>query len=214
MYLIACAVIMWFILGQLLKRMAAGDTTGMWVGWLYFVAGLLAIAPLLTSLYDGLAMRGSEGLAASSGHVSVWLSLAGSLLLAGLFSAHVWKTVQTKAKSSFWRTGGLVVMGLAVLETGIASAKQATFASDRVAVVNFEFFRDQVTDIKCDSSMILARLETPETGAAITYRCPTISILNRQSSAPFVPWPNYKEGSSMELGTAMQEILDQMPKAE
>jgi hypothetical protein len=211
MYLLACFVIMWFTLVQLLSRMIARDKS-MWIGWLYLIAGPLAVAPLLTSFYDGFLLESRNGLSTSSGHISVWLSLAGSCLLAGLFFAHVWKSVRTEGHLSFWRTGGLVVCGLAILETGIASAKQATFANDRLAVVNFDFFRNQVTDIQCDSGVLLARLEAGDAGAAITYRCPTSSVLNRHTSAPFVPWPDYREGSSKELGKAMQEMLDQMPK--
>ena len=37
----------------------------------------------------------------------------------------------------------------------------------------------------------------------ITYRCPTSYVLNPYTRSPFVPWPDFQDGESLELAKAV-----------
>ena len=209
MYVMACAVIMWSTLGQVLRRLVTQDSRKMAGGLAYIVAALMASAPLLSTLYEGLLMAGGNPVSMSSGRPTVWLSLAGSCLFGGLLVFQVVSVIREKASLSFWKTGGFLICGLAVLETGVAAFKQVTFADDRAGMISFDFFRDEVTDIKCDGGILLARFEKRDAGSSVAYRCPTVMILNRNSTTPFLPWPDYTEGSSAALGKAIDDMKEQ-----
>ncbi|APC19663.1 hypothetical protein BLL42_27535 (plasmid) [Pseudomonas frederiksbergensis] len=70
-------------------------------------------------------------------------------------------------------------------------------------MVNFGFFRESVTDMKCGSDLILAKYIE---GQPTQYRCPNGFIMNQFRGAPFVPWPDYTEGTSAELGVAIGQF--------
>ena len=54
--------------------------------------------------------------------------------------------------------------------------------------------------------MILARWDE-KANSPVVYRCPKAYLLNRFASAPFVPWPDYTEGESEDLGRALAAAL-------
>lgn len=209
MYLLACVVVMWATLMQLLSRVVSLDAKSKAVGLLYMVAALMAAAPLLTTFYDAFLVESGKNLSMSSGRASVWVALGGSVLLAVLLLTQVVEARRSRSGIGFWRMGGMVVFGVAVLELGVAAAKQASFADDRAGMLNFEFFREQVPEIKCGSDVVLARFEKREV-PAVAYRCPTLFLLNRFSTTPFVPWPDYQEGVSKDLGKAIDDMQRRM----
>ncbi|WP_394817255.1 MULTISPECIES: hypothetical protein, partial [Citrobacter freundii complex] len=88
-------------------------------------------------------------------------------------------------------------------ELGTQPARAAVACTGMVA---FGFFRDQVKDMHCDADVILARWDE-KANSPVVYRCPKAYLLNRFASAPFVPWPDYTEGESEDLGRALAAAL-------
>lgn len=58
-----------------------------------------------------------------------------------------------------------------------------------------------VKDIKCDS-MVLVRT----TSQTAFYRCPMSWAWGTYSDNPFVPWPSYKEGESVDLKVRLESL--------
>lgn len=210
MFLFASAVVLWSALGQMLSSIASEGAKKPYVALLYFIAAIMATTPISAVFYEALMQQNGNALSASPGQASVWVSLAGACVIAVLLVAQIRKELKINGGLSFWRMGGYAIVALAVFEVGMATAMQVAFVNDQAGMVNFDAFRSEVQDIECDSSILLARFEKRETGSAVVYRCPTLMILNRNASAPFVPWPNYTEGSSMELGKAIDAIKAEM----
>jgi hypothetical protein len=71
--------------------------------------------------------------------------------------------------------------------------------------VSWAFFRDRVTDIHCNSDMLVVN---GMSSTVATWRCPQgpQMVLSRYSSTPIIPWPGYVEGSSSQLAPVMQAI--------
>lgn len=62
----------------------------------------------------------------------------------------------------------------------------------------------QISDMtNCNASIVLIRISD---SGAMEYRRPTIMIFNSLSSQPFVPWPDYTEGTSQQLGDAIRDF--------
>lgn len=58
-----------------------------------------------------------------------------------------------------------------------------------------------VKEVDCDFA--LARIE----GDAISYRCAHLFIFGRAYAHPFVPWPSYTSGTSIELKVKQDELM-------
>lgn len=71
--------------------------------------------------------------------------------------------------------------------------------------VSWKFFKNEVTDIKCNSELLLVNIIDSTTA---TYRCPAPlqMVLGRFSGAPFVAWPSYTEGHSDQLAAVIRKM--------
>jgi len=147
----------------------------------------------------------------SSGKISVALGLVGAL---AVLAVAVVRGMRRRQQPGFWFVGWLLA---SVLSAGVAlaaTASQLAFTSSADSgMVSFVFFRDQVKDMRCDSDVILARWDR-SADSAVVYRCPKAYLLNRYAAAPFVPWPDYTEGSSADLAAALHEVLKDAEKVE
>lgn len=74
-------------------------------------------------------------------------------------------------------------------------------------MVNWELLGEvaKVNDVHCDSPLLIVK---GMDGDVATYRCPNRAgiVLGRYSAKPFIPWPHYTEGESLELALALRDI--------
>ncbi|CAN7784624.1 hypothetical protein LJR175_008418 [Variovorax sp. LjRoot175] len=67
-----------------------------------------------------------------------------------------------------------------------------------------------VREVQCD--VALTRHE--EGSDAVEYRCPTLLMFKQLYSAPFVPWPSYVSGSSVELKAKIDKLIRSAEKVQ
>lgn len=172
---------------------------------LLIATGLMA-APVLMTIFTGLmAARGNE-ITMGSGKLVIWLALAGSILVAGI---GLFKLRGLSGRSSFSAVGFAVMPILIGLVSAIAVIKQLAFMDENSGMVNYGAIKQiaEITDMPdCKSDIVLAHYEK---GQPVVYRCPKAYVLNPMTSNPFVPWPDYIEGTSVQLGQAMDQFNEQ-----
>ena len=215
MYVLACAIVCGIAAAQalfnmpaIIEALAAGDRRASLRKWaatggLVLLPALLMAAPVFASFYDAARMAAGSSIPVSSGRVSVAMGLVGGVAVVALA---IGRAIASWPGASFWSVGRLLAGILFGSIAITATALQLSFLDKNSGMVSFGFFRDQVKDMHCDSDVILARWDMRE-GTPVIYRCPKAYMLNGYSSAPFVPWPDYTEGVSVDLGKALHAVL-------
>lgn len=203
MYLIACTVLLYHALFRSVRYVKYNGLEKMWKACLLLAPAILAAAPIISLFYDSYRLQSEAGFEPSAGQVSVWLSLIGAVLSLAIFIALRVQSSRAGNRLGFWGIGWLIFSSSLAILVGTSAFKQLAFVDKHTGMVAFEYFRDQVTDMKCDSAVILAKYEP---GKPVRYRCPTSVIFNRFGSAPFVPWPDYTEGDSKQLAQAVEQM--------
>jgi hypothetical protein len=172
---------------------------------LLIATGLMA-APVLVTIFTGLMAARGNPISLSSGKLVIWLALIGSILIAGIGA---FKLRGLSRRSSFSAVGFAVIPILIGLFSAIAVTKQLSFMDENSGMVNYGAIRQmtEITDMPdCKSDIVLAHYEQ---GQPVVYRCPKAYVLNGMTSSPFIPWPDYIEGSSVQLGQAMDQFNEQ-----
>ncbi|WP_411961242.1 hypothetical protein ACK3BE_32430 (plasmid) [Pseudomonas mandelii] len=204
MYFTACTLLLALASYKMMRPMLLGDIHGFHRSIVWAVAPLMMGAPIWSSFYDAYMFQSGGGLTPTQGTVSVIISLVGASLIVlqamyGLF--RIWSTDKTV---HFWSMG-VCVIGICLGGVGaVAAGKQLSFVDSHSGMVNFEVFRSEVHDMKCESDIIIANYVE---GEPAKYRCPTGFLFNQFGGAPFAPWPDYTEGSSADLGQALGEVM-------
>lgn len=172
---------------------------------LFLATGLMA-APVLMTIFTGFMVARGNEITMGSGKLVIWLALAGSILVAGI---GVFKLRGLSRRSSFSAVGFAVMPILIGLVSAIAVVKQLAFMDENSGMVNYGAIKQmtEITDMPdCKSDIVLAHYEY---GQPVVYRCPKAYVLNALTSNPFVPWPDYIEGTSVQLGQAMDQFNEQ-----
>jgi hypothetical protein len=88
---------------------------------------------------------------------------------------------------------------------GIASMDHILFwkDTDRVGLTTEALYKG--TDVECESGIILLKKEDN----GYRYRCPKNVVLGHPLIEPFVPWPAYSEGISLQLKGKIAEVMKQ-----
>ncbi len=167
------------------------------------LVALLFTAPLFATFYDNVAFHNGGIKPGDDGRMSVWLGLLGSVIVLAIAA---WRAYQAwKTKPGLNATLTIVVALLAGGVGLVATTKQLVFASEQVGWLSFDDIRDEVKDMNCDSDVLIVQWQQQQQGPT-RYRCPDAIVLNQWTSAPFVPWPNYTEGSSADLTAALHSM--------
>ncbi|MGS5901614.1 hypothetical protein AB2P79_06440 [Escherichia coli] len=215
MYVIACGIVAGmagavalFGFAPMMEALAAGESRKAFAQWtrimfLVLLPVLLMCAPIGSSIYDAMQWEAGKPLAIHNGRITVIMALVGSLAVVLIAAA---RAVVNRKHAGFWFVGWVMASILAGGVGAIASAKQLAFLDEHSGVVSFDFFRDQVKDMHCDAGVILARWDE-KAASPVVYRCPKMYLLNRYTSAPFVPWPDYTEGESEDLSRALAAAM-------
>lgn len=214
MYLWACTILMAVALITAAMRMHAtrrrlaeerypAALASSLMSTLTLLAALLVCAPVVSTVFSE-ALFQTGGVRMRSGTPTVALSIAGGVLALMLVLAQAYVS---RTKVTFITTGVMVLTFLSAGLVTVAGIKHFQFVGPDSGMANFDFFRDQASDMRCSSGIILytgASADLHTSGERpITYRCPTSYVLNPYTRSPFVPWPDFKDGESLELAKAL-----------
>ena len=211
MYLLALIVIMGLAVIRLLQSILPamkGNSGVVTLGYFRILAidmlpAALILAPMYLAAFYALADGGPI--------VKTWLAVVASAIGAMLVIAvAATRLYRHRSTLSFASVGLFVVPVLSAGICLVAACSQLWYTRGaESSVVYTDFFKDQVTDIACDSPVILARWS----GSAfdpVRYRCPTGPVLHAVNlDRPFIPWPSYTEGSSRELARVLRKLMDE-----
>ena len=174
---------------------------------------LCFMAPVLSMfLYiaqaDAGAVQSVEGV-----RRSVYLVLLGSLL-AVAYAYLLFRRTPQDARGQFWSVGRLLLLtGIAVVG-GVSAYKHLTFFhSSKDGVANVGFMRElaQIQDMpNCERGV--AFVQYREDDGPLAYRCPTLLMFGGLTSQPFAPWPDFEDGESQDLATAIKDISSKAQK--
>lgn len=179
------------------------------------LAGLTGIIPALAftmpvyMVFFGATFGGNESnWSFDKNRLFVYAMLAGSLVL---LAQSLLGTLQARdgGKLGFWPTGRIVVLALAGFVGATSAYKHLTFfTSNQDGYANVGLLREiaDLSDMK-DCKSNIALMQYREAGP-INYRCPSLLVLGRDTQQPFIPWPDYVEGSSQGLADAIATIND------
>jgi len=215
MYFLACSVVMLLAIYQWVQSFIRTPDDGPrsknlhGVTWLYLIPSCLMSAPVLATLFDEFQLQRGQPLAISAGIISVTLALFGALVVWVAILVDGIRHRRTQRGFVFF-SGRRLALATSVSLVLVSATSHLIFARDAGTVI-FEFFRDEVKDMHCDSGLVLFQWDrSPD--SPVRYRCPTGYILNRHSSLPFMPWPDYHEGYSADLAAALHEIMKDLPE--
>jgi len=198
-FLFAIVFLGWANLLASLRSLRARRAT---MGMLHY----LAIVPMIAGVFDAfyLSPANTHGV---PGDAVNWIPLATALFGVAsmlLFGAKYWQAVRAKEDTSGagWRSGLSLVCIVAGLYLVAVSIDHWTYFSDSERAGNADAIGLGVKDVQCDR-MVLVRLES-ETAS---YRCPKSISLGVMAAAPFVPWPSYVAGQSVQLKKQIESLM-------
>jgi hypothetical protein len=162
-------------------------------------------APIALTILSDKAMTWD----ASYGRLSVQLLAMGGAAAAGWAVWKLYFALKTQS-AGFWNAGHIILLMTAGGVCMVSAVEHLSFyRSSSDGWANLELIKEisPISDMKsCNASIVLIRISD---SGAMEYRCPTIMILNSRSSQPFVPWPDYTEGTSQQLGDAIRDFKSQ-----
>ncbi|MEQ0217924.1 hypothetical protein ABLV18_27550 [Klebsiella sp. CN_Kp114] len=155
-----------------------------------------AVCLLLSPLYITMFQ---DSVSENVSLITQWAGLAGGLLLIGIYG---WSFLNKRAFAS-----GLISICGATL-TFIFANSLLFVSPHNTGVLNFGFVSQmiKINDVECESEMMAVNLADKK--QPTEWRCPQGFVLLGMSSKPFMPWPTYTTGKSLELTDAIHTMMD------
>jgi len=123
-----------------------------------------------------------------------WTGAAGAVLLSGLYFM-----LARRAGKRFWYTGAFIASAL----LAFIFAKSLWFVSHSDAAIASPVLLGEGEE-DCDAPAVLVRYH-PDTPS--DWRCPTGIVLMGESSHPFLPWPDYRQGKSRQMSDNINALI-------
>jgi len=123
-----------------------------------------------------------------------WTGAAGAVLLSGLYFM-----LARRAGKRFWYTGAFIASAL----LAFIFANSLWFVSHRDAFIASPVLLGEGEE-DCDAPAFLVRYH-PD--APSEWRCPTGVVLMGESSQPFLPWPDYRQGKSRQMSDNINALI-------
>jgi len=218
MYLIAVAVLAAFLLYKALRPFYLSLTgalpSGAWSMKLYLTArwwllGIAILLPFALSLFDSVTFSNGQPVSFTrSITVPVLISSVVAVAVAGVVGLEMWRDYRLSRRVSFTNVGVHFIVVLAGVLAGIAGFKHVQFASGNAGVADLAAIGElkPVSDVHCAAGLVIVRWSTESATTPVHYRCPTGVVLGGYTQVPFVPWPDYHEGDSVQLAEAFAEL--------
>ena len=123
-----------------------------------------------------------------------WTGAAGAVLLSGLCFM-----LARRGVKRFWYTGAFTASAL----LAFVFANSLWFVSHSDAAIASPVLLGEGEE-DCDAPAVLVRYH-PD--APSDWRCPTGIVLMGQSSHPFLPWPDYRQGKSRKMSDNISALI-------
>jgi len=123
-----------------------------------------------------------------------WTGAAGAVLLSGLYFM-----LARRAGKRFWYTGAFIASAL----LAFIFANSLWFVSHSDAAIASPVLLGEGEE-DCDAPAVLVRYH-PDTPS--DWRCPTGIVLMGESSHPFLPWPDYRQGKSRQMSDNINALI-------
>lgn len=182
---------------RLLVKGEAGNAVNRLLLFSAYILPVLAAAPFVA----GFITLDSGRSVAQMDLVSVgsqWVGGAAALLLIGV---HL--QLARKAPKKFLNTGAAVAA--AVLVFIYANSLIFISGSNTGLVAPFILGDGGSNDVQCERDVLLIHYNK---GGKSDWRCPKSIMLMGDSAHPFVPWPDYRQGSSRYLTEALDALME------
>jgi hypothetical protein len=153
------------------------------------LAPMLVGAPFFIQMAQVYILANGGSVSMGYDYLSMWLIGAGGTISIFMFGYRFYRQ-RLVAEPGFFSNGanaiGLMISAYLIF---VVIDQYLFYVAHRVEAesVSWEFFKDKVTDIKCDSELLLV---TDIDSKTLTYRCPSNFVMGRFSGAPFAPWPS------------------------
>ncbi|WP_109718088.1 hypothetical protein [Pantoea allii] len=154
---------------------------------------LTLVAPVLAGFWTA----GNELTRHTLDVVSVstqWAGAAGAVCLSGLYFM-----LARRAGKRFWYTGAFTASAL----LAFIFSNSLWFVSHRDAAIASPVLLGEGEEY-CDAPAMLVRYH-PD--APSDWRCPTGVVLMGESSRPFLPWPDYRQGKSRQMSENINALI-------
>ncbi|MGV7963856.1 hypothetical protein QPK13_23175 [Photorhabdus tasmaniensis] len=161
-----------------------------------FLLTLGTVSPFLVAIYT-LIGHFNMGTINQLAFATQWAGAVAAVLLFLIYAYLSWK------HRHFWYTGAAIASVLVAFIFG----NSLFFVSDKATGVLATFILGDGgnKDIECDRPAMLVHYTK---GVPTDWRCPTGIMLMSDSSRPFVPWPDYHQGSSASLTAAIDIMME------
>ena len=123
-----------------------------------------------------------------------WTGVAGAAFLSGL-----WFMRARCAGRRFWYTGAFIASAL----LAFIFSNSLWFVSQKDAAIASPVLLGEGEE-DCDALAVLIRYH-PD--APSDWRCPTGIVLMGESSHPFLPWPDYRQGKSRQMSDNINALI-------
>jgi len=213
MYLLSCLVVFALVMFSTIRIMMEVSGFPLFRIFLPMLLVFLMSSPLFASFFiDEGQLHSGQPIMLSTGEVSVVLSLMGSAGVLVLIVRDFVMFWDIRPGLGFWGTGKCLALTIASGIGVVATTSHLMFThGEHAGTVAFDAFRDAAPDIECDASVLLFRWNG-ERDSPVEYRCPTVYLLNRHASKPFLPWPDYRAGQSADLAVALHDMMGNSDK--
>jgi len=123
-----------------------------------------------------------------------WTGAAGAILLSGLYFM-----LARRAGRRFWYTGAFIASAL----LAFIFSNSLWFVSQKDAAIASPVLLGEGEE-DCDAPAVLVHYR-PD--APSDWRCPTGIVLMGESSHPFLPWPDYRQGKSRQMSDNISALI-------
>lgn len=174
------------------------ELPGLVLGWACL--SFAALLPIGIAYFDATANRS----------MTPWVVISGvaGFVLAACALGSMWRDYRHSRKVSFLDVGANIVLVAAGLLVCVAGYKHVQFASDEAGWANIEALHElnYAGDLACAGGVVIVNWPAEDSNVPARYRCPTGFAFGTHAQLPFVPWPDYQEGESLELAKALAEL--------
>jgi len=123
-----------------------------------------------------------------------WTGVAGAACLSGLYFM-----LARRGEKRFWYTGAFIASAL----LAFIFSNSLWFVSQKDAAIASPVLLGEGEE-DCDAPAVLVRYH-PD--APSDWRCPTGIVLMGESSHPFLPWPDYRQGKSRQMSDNISALI-------
>lgn len=201
LYLLSCLVVMVYLLNRMYSTLKdrienLDDSRSFRPGAITTFVTIGAVCLLLSPMYISLVM---ESITPNVSLMSQWAGVAGGLALIGVYG---WSFLKKRSFAS-----GLISICGAILFFIFANSL-LFISKNNTGVLNYGYVSRmaKISDVECDKEAMIVNIA--EKNSPSEWRCPKDFVLLGLSSKPFIPWPTYTTGKSLELSKVMHAMMD------